>query len=254
MVITGFLVDGATGGVKRDAGWARVLFLAPWREGEGGPVRTGQLRVELPPGAEETKRPLPGLGNGTWIDVQVEAVEPPSPRGWWNAVGAREPRPFTPDEPLEAARQALARPVVLVDLVLGRLTLDRRFGWFEGRCRRPGLSCRVTVERTETEEDPASDQRDVDAAREAVLMLERRLPDLLAAAVGELLPVWNDRWSDGSAPIDAEAMRRRLVLDGVELSASLHTLWLEAGDLFGDHGVEVGVSPEGEFLWAGLAG
>jgi hypothetical protein len=217
-------------------------------------VRTGRLRAELPPGADEARLPLPGLGNGTWITLEVEAVVPPGARGWWSAAGAYEPRPAAADASLEAARQALARPVVLVDPVFGRLTLDRRLGWFEGRCRRPGLDCKVTVERTAVEEDPASDQRDVDAAREAALMLERRLSDLLAAAVEELLPVWNDHWSDGSDPLDAVGMRSQLVLDGVELSATGLTLWLEAGELFGGHAVEVRLSPAGEFLEAGLAG
>lgn len=252
MTLEGY-VDGFG---DREGGGTRspVVFLSPWRELDRGGARADRLRIELPPAAEAQLRDGT-VRRGAPVEVTVSELAPPKSGIWcWEARATTPVRPATPGAALVELRRRLGSPVVVTDLVLGRLTLDRELDEYRGRCRRRGLECPIVVSRSSGADDRAADRRDVATAREAVLRLEGRVPELLAAAAGELAPVWNRHWRDGDAELDAHALAARLSLSSIEIDPSRHTLMLDAGELFGEHQIELRLSPHGDVQEVGLAG
>lgn len=253
MMVVGYL-ETHPGGLHTKSGWALVMFLSTWQDGVDGEVRAEPLRVVLPPEQEDLQVRTGRFLKGAAVTIDVRTIEPPGEVPYWNAEGALPVRPASPGKALMALRHRLEQLVVFVDAVLGLLTLEREYHRFRGSCRCRGLSCDVLVTRTALEEDREADQRDIDTAREAVVRIVTRLPEVLDAAAAELHGVWNQSWRQERLPLSRKAFAEQLKIRTIEIERARHTLWLDAGDLFDGHEVELRLSPSGEIEEVGLAG
>ncbi|HYD02019.1 MAG TPA: DUF2262 domain-containing protein, partial [Phycisphaerales bacterium] len=149
--LVGVLTPRGIGGVQTSGRpWMLVVFVSAWRL-DDGPVHERELRL-LGPMAERTINKLQDATKGFEIvRMRVRMLPPdrptpekgdPSPPDGliveWQGV--------VTDEALAPVATRLAKPVVVVDPVLGTLTLDRGLGRFDGKVKWGASEARLSID------------------------------------------------------------------------------------------------------------
>jgi hypothetical protein len=137
------------------------------------------------------------------------------------------------------------------DPVLGRLTWDDNFDWWEAQIElKPGLTIDAHVELGSAQDDVAA----VAAGREFIRWLRQHEPAARRFAAAELLDTHNDCWNDGK-PISARTFAGRMTLESVGITpGGGASLYYHDGDLFWGHCIIVTVGKDREFSDATIAG
>lgn len=245
-ILLGLIKQGHPAGVsKGGATWDLVFHLAAWRTRDGE-VDRGRLRCLMPVGdksALQTWYPtVPGLGL-----VQFEVVRQEGPTLWVRHVSILDG-----DFELEAVRRQLREPVIVDDVELGRLTLDRRLDVYQGTVQWNGHSISVMLSGA----DPEQPQAVLDEAKS--LLREQAAWDTLAreVAVAKLLPLKNSAWlQEGEDEITSEVFALRMTLNTIDVSEGGEwSLFFDDDDMFGGHAIVVNGHLASKEIEANIAG
>lgn len=248
-------VRGVLNGHAAGAGtpWVLVLHLRPWRV-VGEPLASVELRLEIPAPQESIRELMEPLNDGLCVEVEIDSLTPRESDVL--AIGGLPVRIVEADRELRDARAKLDEPVVIDDRELGKLTLDRKFNWFDGT-RRAAIEYSISVHRSGATDDAARDARDLEDARGRVLAFETRLAEIMRAIANDKLALYNDTWRDedeGDPEIDAEEFIARVSLSSVVVSKTRTTAYFDDGGLFLGHTIELRMEPSGEIAEICLAG
>jgi uncharacterized protein (TIGR03067 family) len=157
---------------------------------------------------------------------------------------ARDPGPL-PKTKQPAGKKPIDDPV------LGRLTWDDDYDWWEAQVElSPGPAIDVHVEPGDEKDDVTA----VAGGREFFLWLRRHEPAARGFAAAELLDTHNRSWNDGE-PISAGTFADRMTLESVGIDPDGGaSLYYHDGDLFWGHCIIVSVGEDRKFKDAGIAG
>ncbi len=92
---------------------------------------------------------------------------------------------------------------------------------------------------------PAQARRFASAAELQVTTIEQRFAVLRQACADKLLELHNERWNEGGPLTTPAAFKRALTLNSIHVHEGRTTVYLGAGDLYRDHGIEIRLSPRG---------
>lgn len=227
-----------TGTVGGGAKVALVVFLQPWVDGNGR-VQRRELRVEVP---------MKSLASATraasrWDNESVALTVTKS----WAASGNR----------LEGARAERLSAVkrgegsgtvtpsrVVEDRLLGQLELDPGSNSLVAHRRTARFDYEVLIQ-TGDLGDETQVAQDIERAKQRLRAVERGVARLREAASEKLLATYNEVWNDGSQSISAAQFRRALKISTIHIAPGRTTVHLSCGDMFGEHGVELRLTPRG---------
>jgi len=142
-----------------------------------------------------------------------------------------------PDVLLLRFSEQARKPVVVGTKQFGKLVLDPKSGWFDGKARWRWRKVEVHFEKGE------DGSLDGALATAEVLWSDqagwKRRVD--AIAVEELLPVKNDSWlEEGEVPLTPKAFKSKMTLTSINLRPDGNfAFWYDDGDLFLGHWIEV---------------
>lgn len=156
------------------------------------------------------------------------------------------------DPELERIANALQQPVMLKTKVLGKLSLDRSVGWYEGAVRVGMKKIRMSIDPDDIESPEAT----IEAAERLVSTIrdwDRKARDL---AVKELLSVKNESWlEEGETEVTSEQFKKRMKAESITVHEDgSFDFWYEDGDLFWGHSIEVRGDFDSGFTRAGFHG
>jgi hypothetical protein len=231
--------------------WSVVLFLAPWRHPDGH-IEQQELRVEQVVGSSaKLDAAMDRLPEGAAVKVTTARISPPA-RGfkWWSCAPATRIAKTHKAPDLDEAQRERERPVVVRDPLLGRLVLDRDLDSFVGKRALAGKRYTIAIVRSLR----GTPEAQVRAMRPRVVAFERGLARMLAAVVDDKLALYNDNWRGNRQQLTATAFRRRLRLQSVHIGPGRTTVYLEAGQLFLGHVIEVRLDPRARVREVVLAG
>jgi hypothetical protein len=156
------------------------------------------------------------------------------------------------DEDLKQFADELAIPVTVESKNLGRLTLDRRVGWFEGEARWGLRKIRLSLSPENTSTPSAV------IARAEELWGQRKILARPACevAAAKLLEVKNGSWlNEGELPMSEAQFMRKMKLESITVEEDgSFDFWFEDGDIFWGHSIEVRGDQERGFFDAGFHG
>jgi hypothetical protein len=155
---------------------------------------------------------------------------------------------------LARARRALETKVVVRDAILGRVVRQRRADEFAVMVSLGARRCELTIACSGRGDDPDRDRRDVARAAALLTKVQHDLAKTLDAVTRRSLPLYNRTWRQDRAVLTRATFRDRLTPS----SLSIHddgsaTLWVDSGDLFWDHAIQVRLAPGGAIREMGLA-
>lgn len=145
-------------------------------------------------------------------------------------------------------------PPTFDDPVLGELTYDHEFEWWDGQTDLGGhpAELRVQAER-DCPSDPAA-RRTLGAALTRLRETEGRVRAAVATRLLDLAEDWRDD-EDDPEPLTVAGVMARIVPTSVELSPDGGaTLYYADGELFAGHIILAGVDASGHVTSAGIAG
>ncbi|MDQ8192693.1 DUF2262 domain-containing protein [Roseibacillus persicicus] len=156
------------------------------------------------------------------------------------------------DEDLKRFAADLATPVTIESKDLGRFTLDRRVGWFEGESRWGLRKIRINLSPADVSEPSSVIARAEDLWRQRK-PLTRKACEVAAAT---LLEVKNGSWLNEREPPMTEAQfMRKMKLESITVEDDGgFDFWFEDGDIFWGHSIEVRGDQERGFFDAGFHG
>ncbi|MCW8141384.1 MAG: DUF2262 domain-containing protein [Planctomycetota bacterium] len=233
-----------------------VLFLRPWLDADGV-VQPEELRVQMPikiaakahgRAAHEAIARAQRRLQGEAVALTITTAYPAGANSLETAETRAIRRVTVGNELLGVVRQqAVLREVR--DRVLGKLVLERDFGWYSGWRR----GYEVTVD-TPNPDDERKVAQAIERARAIVLRIEADLRVIREAVVHELFDVCNEEWRAGERPVSRAAFVRRLTIQSIGVNVRRVTVLLGTNGLFADHVVEVRLSPKGKVREICLAG
>lgn len=253
-------VGGVSALVRGRWAWSLVMELMPWRArdaAEAPKPATAPLRVEIPMSERKMNEWMARLPIGAVVRVSVQAplAAPKKKNPIW-CVRGRLPVERTPGSAALLA-EALERqgPVVIRDEVLGKLTLERKYDWFEGRFTFEGRKCSLSIERASAKDDDERDRRTIASARAPLAKIVRARAAIRRAIVSKMLPLYNDNWRGDRPRLAAARFQARVRLASVVVSPNGRvTLYFEDGGLFYDHTIEVRLRKTGSIAVVCLSG
>ena len=138
------------------------------------------------------------------------------------------------------------------DPVLGRLTWNAKYEWYEGELARGGSAVSISLD-AGGEPEPAAALR---RARAVAAELDRHAAAAQDYAAAELLDLKTENWLDDDEPaVTAEEFRRRMTLESIAFSPDRTvTFYHNDGDLFAGHAIQVVMDEEGRFVDADIPG
>lgn len=241
LVVEGIVLRNAAGG-KGSGGWDLIVNLQPWRLQAAKRVSLLPMRLELPLEEADLSAWMNRLPDGAPVRVNLTTL----PRREGQSWQARGTLPLEVlqqaqvDPAVQSARAALDAPVVVEDPLLGKLTLNRQFGWFEGERIMNGGTYTISVTQTAGVDNRKRDLRDIRRAGTVVSDFEKRLSAIQNAILGEMLPLYNDGWREDREELTADAFLARIRLVSAVTYPDGHaTLYFDDGDLFYRHTIEV---------------
>lgn len=91
-------------------------------------------------------------------------------------------------------------------------------------------------------------------AERRIAEVEGSLDEIRDAVARKMLKLYNSKWRDGAPVLTAAAFRKKTAkVMELEIAPRTATLRFDAGDLFGDHAIEVGLSAGGKVTSIHLA-
>lgn len=141
------------------------------------------------------------------------------------------------DEELNAHLRYLQTPIVRHDRVLGELTWNRKYGWFEGKAIWNGRRAKVRLSTSA----PESFYAVKDLACKLWDDEDSLVPRIEQCVLAELLELKNDTWlEDGEKPLTAKQFLRRMVLESITVQEDGGWyFWYDDGYLFWGHSIRV---------------
>lgn len=244
-------VVASTGGAWGADSFDLILSLRPWIDAAGS-IQKKALRVVV---ARKTQRAM-NRAMGEWRGKTVSLTVTKAWAATQNRLEGAEAkslRSTTAGPELLATKERQATATCVKDRVLGELTLERHLGCHAGFRRTAKLEYEVLVE-TPDPDDEGKVGKLIDRARKLALQVEKRLPKISQAVADDLLDQCNGTWRPTEPPLSPAAFKRQLSPTSLHIAAGRVTLDLAAGDLFGDHIVEVRMSPRGKINEILIAG
>lgn len=247
------VLNSSAGGARGNKGWDLVFHLMPWRVvgGDDAPVRP--LRIEIPVTQKALEQWMERLPEQATVKVAVRRIEPAN-EAWSLAKGRLPVRRVKGSAALQAARAARQKPVVIRDAVLGKLVLERTYGWFKTKLRLRGQRCSLAITQSGATEERARDLRDIARARGVVERLDAAWPAIEKAIVRNKLGLYNNNWRDRRRVLTAQEFLARIRIESIVIAPRRTTLYFKDGGLFLGHAIEVRMSPRGAVTEVCLAG
>ena len=156
------------------------------------------------------------------------------------------------DEALQRFASDLATPVTVDSKTLGRFTLDRSVGWFEGKSRWGLRKIRLNL----SPEDVSAPSGILTRAEELWAQRKTLVRQACEFAVATLLAVKNESWlNEGEEPMSEAQFMRKMKLESITVDEDgSFDFWFEDGDIFWGHSTEVRGDQERGFFDAGFHG
>ncbi|MFZ5446359.1 MAG: DUF2262 domain-containing protein [Myxococcota bacterium] len=239
MKLEGLVSSSPGGAMNADGSWTLVVHLRPWR-GEQL-VEGADLRVEHRVGSSSAlSRWMGRLRSGDAMVVEASRVSSPK-KGlkWFVAEQVTSLRKTRRELKLAEARARIDAPIRLRDEKLGHFTYDRGLDAFVTTRKVGGRRYELTIDHVSSRAPEEAGAKELAAAREPVLDLERRLSALVTAVTKEKLPLYNESWRGRRPVLDAKRFAARLRLSSVNVGARRITVFFADGGLFLDHVIEV---------------
>jgi hypothetical protein len=228
--------------------WTMAFSFEDWREA-GHPVCTATVRVEKEVSEFVLRSYMGAIDAYSVIRVCGRLVND----GERNTLemkyllGVNEV-----DAELKALAHELQKPVERKSAIFGRMILDRRVNWFEGKAIWHDSEVRIALDM-----DDAESFESVEGIAAGVWQIHGRWQrELEEVAVRELLSVKNESWlEDGEGPISRDEFLARMKLESVTVRADgTVEFWHEDGDLFWGHMIKVEGNVREGCKWAGIEG
>ena len=243
------LLVGGGGAGKRNGFWDVSLYFIAYVDCQTGALHTGDGRIVYPVSDEEHD------AGGILDRFRREAVyrlkaRKKIPHEVPEGVTASSQNQFLIVELLEEEPPCLAleevladyrRPVVVVDEVLGELTLDKDLDMFEGEVLWRGEQICVSLEVDEVNEGTWADARR--AMKEMLTEQDRWDGDMRASAARELTELaceWRESADEEVPEITEESFARRIELRSITMDADgSFSAYFDDDDMFFGHCVTV---------------
>lgn len=211
-----------------------VIELIPWSDG-GAVYADKALRLVTRANAATRARVERTLAEGTVVRASVARIEEGD--GKWSASFKLPVRRTKGSPDLLAAIAERARPFVVRDPVLGRLELDRKLGYFDGKVTLWGKRRRFSVEVGRDHDHDAA----IADAKKSFAWIERSRGKIEKAVVAKLFKAYDQgEWSEGRPRITKEKFLARIKVESVAAyGGGFAQLYLGAGTLFHGHGIDV---------------
>lgn len=241
------------GVLKRDATQVKrglVVLLSPWWH---GPAHFGDqpLRVRIPL-REQASGEL--LTKGTPVSIDCLHLEPPrAGASWWAATGSAPQLRASSPAIGQRAGLAMSVPVpslspvvVLLDRILGRLTLEPKANVFGGTRRFNRRGCyRLLVERSARVDDRRADHVDVERARAVVRTLELEYARIRDEVAARVLVLYHDKWRGHRGRLSRDKVLARIGISSAKVRVDGRVdLSFSEGDLFYGHWIEVALGAD----------
>lgn len=243
------LLAGGDGAGKRNGFWDVSHYFIAYVDCQTGALHTGDGRIVYPVSDEEHD------AGGILDRFRREAVyrlkaRKKIPHEVPEGVTASSQNQFLivevleEDSPCPALEEVLAeycRPVVVVDEVLGELTLDKDYDVFEGHVLWQGEQIDVSLEVDAASEDSWT------AARQAMKAMladqdrwDRNMRASAARELTELACEWRDSADEEAPEITEESFARRIELRSIVMEADgSFSAYFDDDDMFFGHSVTV---------------
>lgn len=156
------------------------------------------------------------------------------------------------DEALQRFAADLATPLTVDSKTLGRFTLDRSIGWFEGQSRWGLRKIRLNL----SPADVSAPSEIVTRAEELWTQRKTLARQACEVAAATLLAVKNESWlNEGEQPMSEAQFMRKMKLESITVEEDgSFDFWFEDGDIFWGHSIEVRGDQERGFFDAGFHG
>lgn len=162
---------------------------------------------------------------------------------------------------LDAIREEYIKPVYIEDGELGRLTLDRTYGWFEGEISWLGTDLTVYLAVDESNDSTANTAYEtMKKIASDIQAWDDKLRKYAAEEMTELANDWNegneeDEEEENSGPITKEVFARRIDVSGIHIhDDGSFDMTYNDDDMFFGHWVVVHVDENGKCDGANLEG
>ena len=243
------LLAGGGGAGKRNGFWDVSHYFIAYVDCQTGALHTGDGRIVYPVSDEEHD------AGGILDRFRREAVyrlkaRKKIPHKVPEGMSASSQNQFLivevleEDPPCPALEEVLAeyrRPVVVVDEVLGELTLDKDYDVFEGHVLWQGEQIDVSLEVDAASEDSWT------AARQAMKAMladqdrwDRNMRASAARELTELACEWRDSADEEAPEITEESFARRIELRSIVMEADgSFSAYFDDDDMFFGHSVTV---------------
>lgn len=231
--IIGVLIPGSGGGVQY--AWSDRWFIHAgfhaWRV-RGGVLRRDRLRLNRACSEKHMIELSKQLPEETIVAVRARLCES-NVSGTPQAMLEQVLGPVTDDADLNAVRVELLEPVVYVDAILGKLTLNRRLERYNGEVLWRGTRVEIDL----SAEGSALPADGVTMAHELLRDQARWHEAALERAVLDLLEIKNEHWiNEGQPPLTGELFRAHMKLQSIDVgSEGSVSFWFDDGDLFWGH-------------------
>ncbi len=150
-----------------------------------------------------------------------------------------KPLPLTKaDDQLVAIAGELQKPVVINTKSFGKLVLDRKLDWFEGKARWQGRQIIVRFPTEDRKSIAGSALETAETIWKDQAKWELKVNNLIIA---ELLSLKNSNWrDDNEATLTEEAFIKRITLESAKFDTNgKFEFWYADGELFLGHAIEV---------------
>ena len=243
------LLAGGAGAGKRNGFWDVSHYFIAYVDCQTGALHTGDGRIVYPVSDEEhdaggildrfRREAVYRLKARKKIPHEVPEGVTASSQNQFLIVELLEEEP-----PCPALEEVLAdyhRPVVVVDEVLGELTLDKDLDMFEGEVLWRGEQICVSLEVDEVNEGTWADARR--AMKEMLTEQDRWDGDMRASAARELTELaceWRESADEEVPEITEESFARRIELRSITMDADgSFSAYFDDDDMFFGHCVTV---------------
>ena len=243
------LLAGGAGAGKRNGFWDVSHYFIAYVDCQTGALHTGDGRIVYPVSNEEhdaggildrfRREAVYRLKARKKIPHEVPEGVTASSQNQFLIVELLEEEP-----PCPALEEVLAdyhRPVVVVDEVLGELTLDKDLDMFEGEVLWRGEQICVSLEVDEVNEGTWADARR--AMKEMLTEQDRWDGDMRASAARELTELaceWRESADEEVPEITEESFARRIELRSIAMDADgSFSAYFDDDDMFFGHCVTV---------------
>lgn len=236
--LLGLIDAGDAGGVDGRHGWSLVFDLAAWRS--GAVVEQGARRCEMLVTEAALSKWMSRLRPYDIVSLDVAKSTKRC------TTVRRILRVGVKDTELARVAKVLQQPVTRKTKSFGTLTLDRRYGSYDGHGRWNGKKVRLTLEGEAALE-----------TAERLFAAQARWSKLLGPFIAKaLLSLKNETWlEDDERPLTKQQFLARLKLESITVGdEGRFTFWFHDGGLFWGHAIAVAGSLTKGLIDATLAG